>query len=184
MLNDLDGMTVALRNPLAEYYAYMDVYLDMPLNVTNYNFITAQVPFLPLVLSGYIPYYSTAANGDANTHRQIMRTLEYGAYASYQMTWAGVQELADTNSCDMFSAQWDLLMEPALERFAALEEVYQALAGAHMTDHRMLQEKVAMTCWSDGTEMVFNYSAKPFLYQGTTVAPESYAILPKGDDAR
>ena len=111
-------MPLALENPLAGYYGEMDAYLDLPLDTTSYSFLSAEVPFLPMVLSGQKPYYSPWLNFESNTSRTLLKLVEYGAYPSWLVTGEDVQPLINTNSSDVFTAQWNVML-PTIQKTSA-----------------------------------------------------------------
>ena len=180
-LDALDGMTLALKNPLAAYYPYMDAYLDMPLSCTSYSFITAEVPFLPLVLSGHVPYWGSYNNFDSNQRRQTLKLVEYGAFPSFLVTAEEVQKLINTNSSDVFTAQWAVIGETAAETDAQIRSLWEEIGGRRMTDHTLLAPQTARVQYGDDLAIVVNYGDKPYPYGGKEVPPLGYVILKGGD---
>ena len=179
-LAQLDGMTVALENPIAPYFGNMDIYLDLRLEGTAYSFISAEVPFLPLVLSGDVPYYSTWTNFDANQQKLMLKLVEYGAYPSFIVTGEDVQKLTETNSNDMYRAKWDVMQETVLTMDAGLNALHAKLAGSRMVDHQVPAEDVAVVTWSNGVRIVVNYTAKDYVFEGQTVPARSYLVVEGG----
>ncbi len=181
ILDDMDQMTLALQRPLPEYWPSMDYYLDLPLDTTSYSFIQAEVPFLPLVLSGSVAYWAPRSNDEANIGEKLLKTLEYGAYPSWVLTAEDVQELADTNMCDLFCAKWDVLMEAILERDAKVRQVYEQLSGARMVKHQVLTDTLRLVTYDNGMQLALNYGEYPCTLQGVTVEPMGYALIPGGE---
>ena len=180
-LDGLGSMDLALKNPLAAYYPYMEAYLDMPLSCTSYSFITAEVPFLPLVLSGHMPYWGTYNNFDSNQRRQMLKLVEYGAFPSFLVTAEEVQKLVNTNSSDVFTAQWDVIGDTVLKTDAEIKALWEAIGGRRMTDHTLLGNQAALVRYGDDLFIAVNYGNTAFSYQGTEVPTLGYAILKGGD---
>ncbi len=181
VFKSLEDEDLALELPFVQYWDMTDVYLDLPMGTTSYSFLAAEVPFLPMVLSGYIPYYSTYNNSDANETRQMLKQVEYGAYPSYLITHEDVQALSNTNSSEYFSGTWNSIKENVYQRDAELRAYYAELEGAHMVAHEILKEKVVKTTWSNGTEVIVNYTEKPYTYEDTVVPAMDYTML-KGEN--
>ena len=120
---------LALENPLSGYLGQTEVFLDMPLDTTSYSFLSAEVPFLPMVLSGNIPYYSSWLNFESNQQKALLKLVEYGAYPSWLLTGDDVQPLIHTNSSDVFSAKWDVLLPAMVQTNAKLQALHEAIAG-------------------------------------------------------
>lgn len=180
VLSSLVSMRLALKNPLAAYYPWMEWYLDMPLSCTSYSFITAEVPFLPLVLSGHTAYWGSYNNFDSNQRRQLLKLVEYGAYPSFLVTAEEVQKLVNTNSSDIFTGQWDVIGDTVLQTDAEIGALRERIGGRHMTDHAILGGRTVRTQYGDDLSILINYDDMPYEYGGTEVPPMSYVILEGG----
>ncbi len=174
---------LALENPLAGYFAEMDAYLDMPLGTTSYSFLSAEVPFLPMVLSGYVPYYSTWLNFESNQQKALLKMVEYGAYPSWLLTGEDVQALINTNSSDIFTAKWDVLLPRALVIDEALADLHAQLDGASIAQHQIVDSDVVRVTYSNGTVLLINYRRADYTADGLTIPAQSWIVL-KGGEAQ
>ncbi len=179
-MRDVRGLSLALETPLAGYFGLMDTYLDMPLSTTSYSFLSAEVPFLPLVLSGHVPYYSKWNNFESNQRRQLLKMAEYGAYPSYLLTGEDVQALMSTNSCDVFTARWDVMLPAVLATDKALAELHDALQGASMVDHRILDEDVVCVTYDSGAKVYVNYRREDVQAEGRLIPAQGWLVQEGG----
>ena len=179
-LESLDT-SLALDNPLAGYFGQMEIYLDMPLDTTSYSFLSAEVPFLPLVISGEVPYYSTWLNFESNTQHALLKLVEYGAYPSWLITGEDVQPLIYTNSSDVFTAQWSVMLGKVLETDAELKALHEQLDGAAMVDHTRLAEDVVCATYANGVRVYVNYRRTDYTADGLTIPALGYLV--EGGDA-
>ncbi len=179
-LSGFSDMALALKNPLAAYFPFMTACLDMPLNCTSYSFITAEVPFLPLVLSGHVPYWGSYNNFDSNQRRQMLKLIEYGAYPSFLITAEEVQKLMNTNSSDVFTAAWDVMADTVLAADAEIRSLRTAIGGRQMTDHRLLRDGVALIRYGGDLSVLVNYGDQPYSLGDVDVGPLSYAFWKGG----
>ncbi len=168
---------LALEAPLAEYFAYADAYLDLPLDTTNYAFLSAEVPFLPMVLSGHIPYYSEWLNFESNANRALLKLVEYGAYPSYLVTAEDVQKLINTQSSDVFTAQWHVIEPKLLKTDAELRALHKILEGARLIDHKILDNDVARAYYDNGCSVIVNYRRTEWSNDSVTVPAEGFVVL-------
>lgn len=171
---------LALENPLAGYFAEMDVYLDMPLGTTSYSFLSAEVPFLPMVISGYVPYYSTWLNFESNQQKALLKMVEYGAYPSWLMTGEDVQALINTNSSDIFTAKWNVLLEPALTIDAALSSLHAQLGDGKITSHEIIDSDVVRVTYENGAQLLINYRRGDYALEGVNIPAQSWLVLKGG----
>ncbi len=174
------SVPLALENPLAGYFAEMDVYLDMPLGTTSYSFLSAEVPFLPMVISGYVPYYSTWLNFESNQQKALLKMVEYGAYPSWLMTGEDVQALINTNSSDIFTAKWNVLLEPALAIDATLSNLHAQLGDGAITNHEIIDSDVVRVTYESGTQLLINYRRGDYTAEGVTIPAQSWLVLKGG----
>lgn len=173
---------LALENPLSGYLGQTDVFLDLPLDTTSYSFLSAEVPFLPMVLSGNIPYYATWLNFESNQQKALLKLVEYGAYPSWLLTGEDVQSLIHTNSSDVFSAKWDVLLSTMTEINGKLQSLHEAIGGSAMAKHELLDTDVVKVTYENGTAVYINYRKADVNADGITVPALGYLV--KGGDAQ
>ncbi len=170
------NVTLALENPLSGYLAQTDVFLDMPLDTTSYSFLSAEVPFLPMVLSGNIPYYSTWLNFESNQQKALLKLVEYGAYPSWLLTGEDVQPLIHTNSSDVFSAKWDVLLPTMTEINAKLQSLHESIGGSRMVKHEQIEADVVKVSYENGTQVYINYRKADVVADGMTIPAMDYLV--------
>ena len=175
MLAETDA-ALALENPLSGYLSQTDVFLDMPLDTTSYSFLSAEVPFLPMVLSGQIPYYSTWLNFESNQQKALLKLVEYGAYPSWLLTGEDVQPLIHTNSSDVFSAKWDVLLPTMAEINAKLQSLHDAIGGSRMLKHEQIDADVVRVSYENGTLVYINYRKADVAADGMTIPAMGYLV--------
>lgn len=172
---------LALENPLAGYFSEMDAYLDMPLGTTSYSFLSAEVPFLPMVISGYVPYYSTWLNFESNQQKALLKMVEYGAYPSWLLTGEDVQALINTNSSDIFTAKWSVLLDPALAIDKTLSALHAQLNGAAITNHEIIDSDVVRVTYEGGVELLINYRRTDYAVDDVIIPAQSWLVLKGGE---
>ena len=173
---------LALENPLSGYLGQTDVFLDLPLDTTSYSFLSAEVPFLPMVLSGNIPYYATWLNFESNQQKALLKLVEYGAYPSWLLTGEDVQSLIHTNSSDVFTAKWDVLLPTMTEINAQMQSLHEAIDGNAMAKHELLDTDVAKVTYENGAVVYVNYRRADVSADGVTIPALGYLV--KGGDAQ
>ncbi len=179
-LKALDSMTLALEKPLDLYFSQMDVYLDMPLGTTSYSFLAAEVPFLPMVVSGHVPYYAPWGNFDSNQRRQILKLIEYGAYPSYLITARDVQNLVNTNSSNVFTAKWDVMKDTVLAADAEIKAIHAKIGGASMIDHSLLTDSAVRVSYQNGVQVYVNYGDTDVEADGVVIPAMGYLVTEGG----
>jgi len=77
---------VAFYSPNAYILDFTKAYFDMPITDSGYIYTTDVVPFLQIVLAGYVPYYGKALNFSSEIKMDLLRHIDYGVYPSYFLT--------------------------------------------------------------------------------------------------
>ena len=158
-----EGLTsVALHNPNVYLWGLSDAYLDLPLYSSQYAFFGRTVPFLPLVLRGYLDYFAPYTNFFANQEEELLRLVEYGAYPSYYLTWEPAYKLKHSNSNQVFTSTYADWREVIRKQYALLNEVLGQVEGATIFGHTQLTPEVVAVEYSNGKLIVVNYSTQDY----------------------
>lgn len=167
------GMTspnVYLWEDMAEYYA-------MPMTTSKYNMIAREVPFLPMVLRGHVPYWASYTNFEANEKEFFLKLLEYGAYPAFLLTKEPPVELRNTNSAYIYTSQFSVLEEKILRYDREIGEILRQVEGAGITGHAYLTDQVVMVEYENGISLVVNYGDGDYVYQGESIPSYSYSLV-------
>ena len=175
------SLPLALENPLAGYFSRSDLYLDMPLGTTSYSFLSAEVPFLPMVLSGHLPYYSTWLNFESNQQKALLKMVEYGAYPSHIVTGEDVQALIHTNSSDIFTGKYSVMKESILRIDETLRSLHEEIGSSFISNHEILDDDVVLVTYGNGAKVIVNYRRQAYEYEGNTIGAQSWLVMKGGN---
>jgi hypothetical protein len=165
--------------PNAYVFGAMRAYYDMPLSNSGYLFTTEAVPFLPIVLAGYVPAYGPALNFSADARADLLRHVDFNIYPSFYLSHEPTSKILRTSSNWIYSsayAQW----EPEVERtYAWLNGLLGPVQGERILAREQLGEGVMATTYSNGRQIIVNYGDQPFR-AGATVVNARDAVLVEG----
>lgn len=167
------GMTapnVYLWEDMAEYY-------DMSMTTSKYNMISREVPFLPTVLRGYVPYWAPYTNFEANEKEFFLKLLEYGAYPSFLLTKEPPVELRNTNSAYIYTSEFSVLEEKIVSYDWEIGEVLRQVEGAGILRHEYLEDKVVYVEYENGISLVVNYGEADYVYGNESIPSYSYSLI-------
>ena len=102
-----DNVTTALYLPNDYLFNYMNAYYDMPLGDSGYIYATKTIPFLQIVLAGYVPYYGKALNFSSNLRADLLRHVDYGVYPSYFLSEEVTAEILNTSLNWIYTSSYD-----------------------------------------------------------------------------
>jgi len=177
MINGFDGFEKAMIQPFDYLWKYTDHYYDLPLATSNYNYISREIPFLPMVLKGCVSYYAEYVNFQPNKTEFLLKMVEYGAYPSFILTWEDSAELKDTNSSDIFTSKYSDFKPAIIDYYNRLRQLSEKTKGSGISRHEMLEDDVVKVVYDNGTEIIVNYSGREFEYRQDVIAPKSYQLF-------
>lgn len=171
MLADL-ALPMAFYNPNAHAFHAMDAYFDMPLSDSGYLFVSQGVPFLPIVLAGYVPYYGPALNFSPDLNTDRLRHADYGAYPSFFLSGEETAKMLNTPSNWIFSSTYAQWRDEVERVYRWLNALLAPAAGQSIVQHQALADGVFATTYDNGYTVVTNYSSRPFTWRGRTTPAE------------
>ena len=150
-------------------FTYTRAYYDMPLGDNGYIFTTEAVPFLEIVLAGYIPYYGPALNFSSNVQDDLLRQVDYGVYPSYFLTQEVTAKILNTTSEWIYTssrAQW---LEEIKQTYQWMNALLAPVKGQVVFARQTLAPNVIATTYANGKQIIVNYGDTPFRLGNITV---------------
>ncbi len=155
-----------------------DSVIGAPLYSSNYDFSTDDVPFYQMVLRGYIPMSSQAINLCSMEKDALLRCVEAGIAPSYTFTYNYDNELVSSQHAFIYGSSYSGNRDRALEAVASVKDYLNSIEGASIVQHASLAEGVRMTKFSNGVQVVVNFSEVDFTTDnGTVVAAGNWEVL-------
>lgn len=171
------SISAGVYTPDAYMYRYTDEYYDAPISSSDYSFISASVPFLQLVLGGYMDMYSSSLNFASDEQITLLRLVEYGVFPSYILTGGSTYDLKQTNSSNIYISEYDV-MESRMDSYRDFfNEGLETTIQNEMTDHTFLAEGVVLVAYEDGTQIVLNYNSDAVTVDEVVIEPLSYVVI-------
>lgn len=169
-----------LENPHMYLWKYTDRYLQIPVGSSQYVFETDTVPFLEMVLHGTMEMYAPYANFSFYTQDSILRMIDYNISPSFILSKEPSYKLADTFSANFYSTEYSLYEELIQQVYGTINEVLSQVQGFEWTYRYVPENGVVINTYQKDSEtryVIINYTENEVTYRGTTVAPESAAVV-------
>ena len=177
-VEELDASTkLVMEEPFAYLWKNAEAFIDMPVYMSNYLYEDESVPFLSIVLKGVMPVYADYVNFEANKEEFFLKLIETGSYPSFYITKESAADLINTNSSDIYSSQYDVYKDEILQYTTELKAVNEAVAGAVITGHQILDNGVRIVTYSNGTQIYLNYSSAAQTVDGVSIDTMSYKVV-------
>ncbi len=163
--------------PDAYLYKYVNEYYDAPISSSEFSFQSASIPFLQLVLGGYVDMYSPYLNFVSDESTSLLRMVEYGVFPSYILTGGSTYDLKTTNSSNVYISQYDVLSRRISDYYDFLNPGLGVTIGKEMTNHIFLDKGVSLVEYDNTIQILVNYNDVEIFYMGEMVPPNSYVVL-------
>jgi hypothetical protein len=176
LLAENDGST-SFYLPNDYMFGFADAYYDIPLTNSGYIYMTDVVPFLQIVLAGYIPYYGPALNFSSNLQEDLLRQVDFGVYPSYFLTQEVTAKILNTSSTWIFTSSVDQWGGEVEQTYQWLNSLLGPVKGQEIISRQELAEGVTATTYGNGKQIIVNYTDQPFRVNGTVVNSRDAAIV-------
>jgi hypothetical protein len=172
---------VALYEPNTYLWNTADRYLDIPMYSSNYVYETDTVPFMQIVLKGYMPYYAPFSNFHSDPKDQVLRMIEYGAYPSFLLTDEPSHLLVKTPSKDVYTSEFKIWKDEIIEQYQKVEESLGEVEGERIESRKVPQTGVVEVTYSNGKLIIVNYTDETYTSNGIEVEAKNFAVVQKGE---
>ncbi|KMK74699.1 DUF5696 domain-containing protein [Alkalihalobacillus pseudalcaliphilus] len=172
---------LALSEPFDYLWKYADKYLDIPMYSSGYRYASDTVPFLQIVLKGYIPYYAPHSNFHFNANEELLRMIEFGAYPSFYLTEQPSHLLMNTPSSSLYTSQFDDWEADIVHQYERVKDSLGEVEGASITSRIVHDVGVVEIGYSNEKSIFVNYTNKPFPLDGGQVEAGDFVVVDRGD---
>ncbi|WBL14659.1 DUF5696 domain-containing protein [Sutcliffiella sp. NC1] len=173
--------SLSLYEPNDYLWSVTGRYYDIPMYSSNYSFATDTVPFVHIVLKGYVPYYAPFSNFYFNKDEEVLRMIEYGANPSFYLTTEPSHLLMKTPSRDLYTSQFSVWEQEIVNQYELVQESLGQVEGATIESRYVHKDGVVEVTYSNGVSIIVNYTNQTFVQDGITVEATDFKVLNKGD---
>ncbi|MBM7097904.1 hypothetical protein JSY36_19465 [Bacillus sp. H-16] len=177
--SNLDSLS--FYQPNDYMWSHMDRYLDVPMYSSNYSFVTDTVPFIQIVLRGYIPYYAPYSNFFYNQDEEVLRMIEYGAYPSFYLTKEPSHLLRDTPSRDLYTSEFSVWESEIVRQYELVQESLGRVEGETIVSRDVHDYGVVEVTYSNGISILVNYTSEAYTVDGHEVEATAFKVLDRGE---
>lgn len=120
-------------------WSYVDHILDLPLDSSRYVKSSASVPFLGVVLHGYVQFAGGYLNEEGDTDYAILRAIENGAGVSFLLSYRNTNLLKENPYLSQYySVRYDIWEEDVIELYNELNGLLADVQDKVIIDHEFL----------------------------------------------
>lgn len=174
---------IMMRNPNAYAAPYATQMIDIPVQVSGYQFITDAVPFVQIAFRSLVDLYSSPLNFIANRQVYLLKMIEYGMYPSYALTEADTFLLRDTDNTTHYTTEFRRWKDEIQDEYAFLNHALKHVTGKKIVDHTYLGQNLVSVTYEQGITILVNYNDYQVTYNTYSIPRMGYYVIGGHEDA-
>ncbi|MHB1453420.1 MAG: DUF5696 domain-containing protein [Saccharofermentanales bacterium] len=135
------------------------------------------VPFLQMVLHGYISYSSEPGNLSSEIQRTKLKWIEYGTMPLFILTQEESSKLKYTQINRLFDSDFTKWVDYSVELYKELNQNLKGIIDQPIKDHSYISAGVARIVYDGGTTVYVNYNDQDFYIGNLKVAAMDYLAV-------
>lgn len=172
-----DGMQIAAKQANEYIFPFISAITDIPMFHSQYLIQTDTVPFIQIVLSGTVEMYSPYVNFSFYSKTDILRMIDYGVYPAFLITAKSSHLLSKTNSNDLYATSYSNQRAMINVISDIVTGALTSVHGENITDRNVLAPDVVLVSYSNGNQILINYSNNTFRYSSYVIEPQNYLLI-------
>ncbi|MCM3337636.1 DUF5696 domain-containing protein [Paenibacillus sp. MER TA 81-3] len=169
--------SVLMYSPNDYMLPYADQVLEVPMDSSQYIYVSEVVPFVQMVLKGYKDYYAPYTNFFANPQTSLLRMIETASYPSYYLTHESSYKLKFTDSNDVYTSAYADWRESMADSYRILNEALQPVRYAAIENRARLAADVVQVTYDNGIAIIINYANRDFQGEDITVPANGFQVI-------
>ncbi len=157
---------------------YADHILSVPLE-SSMNINTSQsVPFMGMILHGYVEFAGTPINLDGDYDYSVLKAIENGANLYFVVSKDNTSELkAFPEFSKYYAISYDNWASDIESTYAKFNEAMKGVKYSIIDEHEYIGTRLVRVKYDNGTEFILNYNTHEVTTEdGTTVEAMSFAV--------
>lgn len=175
-ISQYTGIT-AFYSPNAYAFEFAEAIYDIPMHTSQYAFQTDTVPFIQIVLSGYVDYFAPFVNLGANNVSNKLKLIDFGVFPSYILTYEYPNKLADTNLNHIFSSRYEDWKPYIIDTYNYVSAILARVRGKSIYRRTVPEDGIVLVEYEGGIVILINYTDQAYDYNGITVDALSASVV-------
>lgn len=158
-------------------WAYADHITNLPIGSSEFVYATESIPFCQMVLHGYVDYTGIPFNSTSDMKMELLKAIETGSGIHFRMMYSPNTALKKTEYENYYSMYYKDWIDEAAQVYKEAAEALNKLQDSEIIHHQKIQHHVYATTYSNGMQVIVNYSNKDADVQGKVVKAMGYSLV-------
>jgi hypothetical protein len=173
-----EDFSLVFENPRDFMLTSADYLKNLSLNSSRNHVFDVEVPFLPILLKGYVNFAGKPVNYTDASQRYFLKHIETGANLLYAITERPNEILFRTSVRDIYAMEYANNRDEIIERSRILHSISEKVGDSTITGH-MRDGFLAVVTYSNGVKIYVNHGIVDIVYDGIVI-PAEYYVLTEG----
>ena len=170
---------LTVTRPNSYLFGYLGSYDQVPMSSSQFLYETDTVPFLQMVLSGYVELYAPYGNLSFYSALDRLKMIDFNTYPTYLLTEIDNYSLRKTASADLSSTALEDWEADVLESWRQVSGILSQVRGQALVDRRTPQAGLVENRYEDGVVYI-NYNTVDCVASDGTRVPGQSALYREG----
>ncbi|MPM52100.1 hypothetical protein SDC9_98856 [bioreactor metagenome] len=171
-----DGKEVVVSGGNAYTIPYATHILGVPLDSSNRNYESENVPFIGIVLHGYKEFSGTAINLAGDYKYNFLKLIENGADPYFVMSYDNTATLRNSDYSRYYSVQYSIWKDDVISTYKELNDVLSKVRTATIEAHGLIDYRVVQVTYSNGVKFILNYNNYEVEINGEKIPALGYLV--------
>ena len=172
-----NGYTFAANGANAYAAAIADCIFETPLNSSELDGFTTDVPFYQMVFKGKTEITSEAVNSGETLQKKQLQALETGSSMLFALYNTYDSTLTYSPFKGLYGAMYADNKDNIIKAAEDYKDYYEAISGKTIINHELITNDVRATTFSGGVKIYVNYSDAEYTTVDGVVAPRDCLIV-------
>ena len=161
---------------------YADYITNIPEESNNFHITDESIPFLQMVIRGYVDYTGEPINLASDYKRAMLKKIEVGSGVHFRFIYAENPAVKETYYDNYYSCEYRIWLDRALEFYKEFNDALGDVSNQAIIKHEKLAENVYKTVFENGTQVIVNYNKQPVNVEGISIEGLDYKVMKGGQE--
>ncbi len=161
---------------------YAHTVVNVPGQSSEFLISDQDIPFLQMVMSGYLHYALEPMNYTGNLRQRLLRSLETGSLPYFSLIAEPSLILKDSEFARLFASDYRHWWAVMIDAYHQLNDVLRHVHGQPIVRHEVLTPNVARTTFANSVSIMVNYNQFPVMVEGNYIDGLGYLMKEANGD--
>ncbi|MBO8161678.1 MAG: hypothetical protein H0Z24_08585 [Thermosipho sp. (in: Bacteria)] len=174
----LGSKKIALYSPNLYAFKYANYILGLDLKTSDFLIEEKKIPFLQVILSGVIPYFSSPINNSSDVEHAVLQLIATNTYPLFVITKEPIAYLSMKKEVDIFSSSYDNWKDTIIKVYDNVNNALKEVIGCEIVDFENPEEfpELYITTYSNGKVIYTNFSNNEIKYGNVVIPAKSFVV--------